>query len=264
VAKQNRIARSGKKSAKAVRNPRKATAKTAVKTATAKTARPRAKTASRKTAARAGSSRSTKVAAESTTQPKRAPAKSGGVVGTVAQMVGGTVGRVVQRVAGSLPWSTDENDPLALLETDHRRFEDLLKQGEDTTERAVTQRTRLLDRLTAELNVHELIEEKVLYPALKPHAESRDIVLEGYQEHHVADVLVKELHQLARDNERWGAKFKVLKESLEHHIEEEEGEMFRQARQVFDAAELDDLGARMEARKASAGRELGIPVSAPR
>ena len=257
MAKQNRIARSGKKSAKAVRNPRKATAKTAVKTATAKratakTAPPRTKTASRKTAARAGSSRSTKVAAESTTQPKRAPAKSGGVVGTVAQMVGGTVGRVVQRVAGSLPWSTDENDPLALLETDHRRFEDLLKQGEDTTERAVKQRTSLLDRLTAELNVHELIEEKVLYPALKPHAESRDIVLEGYQEHHVADVLVKELHQLARDNERWGAKFKVLKESLEHHIEEEESHMFPSARQVLTREELQSLGARMRTMKQDA------------
>ena len=167
-------------------------------------------------------------------------------------MVGGTVGRVVQRVAGSLPWSTDENDPLALLETDHRRFEDLLKQGEDTTERAVKQRTSLLDRLTAELNVHELIEEKVLYPALKPHAESRDIVLEGYQEHHVADVLVKELHQLARDNEQWGAKFKVLKESLEHHIEEEESHMFPSARQVLTREELQSLGARMRTMKQDA------------
>jgi len=171
---------------------------------------------------------------------------------TVAQMVGGTVGRVVQRVAGSLPWSADENDPLALLETDHRRFEDLLKQGQDTTERAVKQRTNLLDTLTAELNVHELIEEKVLYPALKPHAEARDIVLEGYQEHHVADLLVKELHQLARDNEQWGAKFKVLKESLEHHIEEEESQMFPAARQVLTREELQALGARMRAMKKDA------------
>ena len=52
------------------------------------------------------------------------------------------------------------------------------------------------------------------------------IVLEGFQEHHVADIIVKELHQVAKDNEQWGAKFKVLKESLEHHIQEEEGEIF--------------------------------------
>ena len=253
MAKQNRIARSGKKSAKAARNPRKATPrKRAVKTATAKTAPRKTKTARRKTSARAVTSRSTKGPTGSTKRPAGAAAQSSGVVVTVAQMVGGTVGRVVQRVAGSLPWSADENDPLALLETDHRRFEDLLKQGEDTTERAVTQRTRLLDRLTAELNVHELIEEKVLYPALKPHAESRDIVLEGYQEHHVADVLVKELHQLARDNERWGAKFKVLKESLEHHIEEEESHMFPSARQVLTREELQSLGARMRTMKQDA------------
>ena len=253
MAKQNRIARSGKKSAKAARNPQKAAPrKRAVKTATAKTPPRKTKTASRTTAAPAVSSRSTKAAAGSTTPATGAAAKSGSVVVSVAQMVGGTVGRVVQRVAGSLPWSADENDPLALLETDHRRFEDLLKQGEDTTERAVAQRTSLLDTLTAELNVHELIEEKVLYPALKPHAEARDIVLEGYQEHHVADVLVKELHQLARDNEQWGAKFKVLKESLEHHIEEEESHMFPSARQVLTREELQGLGARMRAMKQDA------------
>jgi hypothetical protein len=55
-----------------------------------------------------------------------------------------------------------------------------------------------------------------------------------------------------------------MKENIEHHIEEEEGEMFRTARQVFEDTELDDLGGRMEARKQSAGRELGIPVTAPR
>jgi hemerythrin-like domain-containing protein len=87
---------------------------------------------------------------------------------------------------------------------------------------------------------------------LKPHAEARDIVLEGYQEHHVADLLVKELHQLARDNEQWGAKFKVLKESLEHHIEEEESQMFPAARQVLTREELQALGARMRAMKKDA------------
>jgi iron-sulfur cluster repair protein YtfE (RIC family) len=160
------------------------------------------------------------------------------------------VAGAVQSVAGSFPWSADENDPIALLESDHRRFEDLMKKGEDTTERAVKGRTTLLDTLTTALEVHELIEEQILYPALKPHAETRDIVLEGFQEHHVADVLVKELHQVAKDDEQWGAKFKVLQESLEHHIKEEEGTMFPGARRVLGAAELDELGARMRKLKA--------------
>ena len=171
---------------------------------------------------------------------------------TAAEKVGARLGKAVQRVVGSLPWSGDPNDPIALLEGDHRRFEALLKQGEDTTERAVQGRTRLLATLTSELNVHELIEEKVLYPALKPHAEARDIVLEGFEEHHVADVLVQELHQLAADNERWGAKFKVLKESLEHHIEEEESHMFPAARQVLPREQLLELGARMREMKKEA------------
>ncbi len=63
--------------------------------------------------------------------------------------------------------------------------------------------------------MHEAIEEQILYPALRPHAEAHAIVLEGIEEHHVADVLIKELHKVAKDNEKWGAKFSVLKESVD-------------------------------------------------
>jgi hypothetical protein len=86
-------------------------------------------------------------------------------------------------------------------------------------------------------------------------------VLEGYEEHHVVDLLMSELESLDVSDETWGAKALVMKENIEHHIEEEEGEMFKTARQVFDAAELDDLGARMAERKTSAQQELGIPAS---
>ena len=72
---------------------------------------------------------------------------------------------------------------------------------------------------------------------------------------------MSELEALDVSDETWGAKAIVMKENVEHHIEEEEGEMFPQARQVFDRQELDDLGARMLERKRSAGKELGIPFS---
>ncbi|MGH8638222.1 MAG: hemerythrin domain-containing protein [Burkholderiales bacterium] len=152
-------------------------------------------------------------------------------------------------VADRLPWSSGQDDAINLLEADHRRFEDLLKEGEATTERAVKGRTELLDTLTTELNLHELIEEKVLYPALAAHTEAKDVVLEGYQEHHVADLIVRELHGLAKDDEMWGAKFKVLKENLEHHIEEEEGKMFPTARAIMTREKLQELGAQMAALK---------------
>ena len=159
--------------------------------------------------------------------------------------VGKTVATVAARVMPAGP-----HDPIEMLERDHRRLEELLEKGEKTTERGGQARATVLQQLTDELVVHELIEEKVLYPALKPHAEAREVVLEGYQEHHVADVLVRELERLPTDDERWGAKFKVLKENIEHHIEEEEGDMFRTARSVLGREQLESIGLRMEALKA--------------
>jgi hemerythrin-like domain-containing protein len=138
---------------------------------------------------------------------------------------------------------------LTLLMDDHKALKKLLSRGEDTTERAVKTRHELLDRVTTELRAHEKIEEDILYPALKEHPKAKDIVLEGYQEHHVADLLIKELHATDVTDERWGAKFKVLTEGIEHHIEEEEGDMFKKARDIFSTAELNELGERMEALK---------------
>jgi hemerythrin-like domain-containing protein len=169
--------------------------------------------------------------------------------------VRGAVAGAVVAVSRRLPWTADADDIITLLEADHRRMETLLKQGAETTERAVVTRVELLDKIIAELNLHENIEEGILYPALKAHPEARDIVLEGFQEHHVADLLGQELQEVAEDDERWGAKFKVFKENLEHHIQEEESSMFRTARAVISREELQRLGARMTEMKAETRRE---------
>ena len=169
---------------------------------------------------------------------------------TATAALKGAVAGAVAAVAAKLPWTSGQPDALTLLETDHRRFEALLDKGVATTARAVKGRREILATLTAALNVHELIEEQLLYPTLQSHPEAKDIVLEGYQEHHVADLLLEELHDLAGSNDQWGAKFKVLKESLTHHIQEEEGTMFRLARGVLDRDELHALGEKMVAMKA--------------
>jgi hemerythrin-like domain-containing protein len=155
-------------------------------------------------------------------------------------------------------------DAIALLEADHQKVKRLLSELESTTERGIKTRTELFATIKGELTLHEVVEEEIFYPALKSHPKAQDIVLEGYEEHHVVDLLMGELEALDVRDETWGAKAVVMKENIEHHIEEEEGEMFKQARRVFDRKELEDLGAQMEARKATAGRELGIPVVAPR
>jgi len=147
-----------------------------------------------------------------------------------------------------------------MLKTDHDKVKELLSDLESTTERGVKTREELFATIKGELTVHETIEEEIFYPALKQHPKAKDIVLEAYEEHHVVDNVMAELEGLDVSDETWGAKAKVMKENIEHHIEEEEGEMFKQARQVFDRQELEDLGAQMAERKTSAQQELGIPV----
>jgi hypothetical protein len=88
--------------------------------------------------------------------------------------------------------------------------------------------------------------------SLQAHPKARDIVLEGFQEHHVADLVLKELHEVAGDHELWGAEFKVLKENIEHDIQEEKGPMFRTARGVLSREALQEMGAQMRKMKAQA------------
>jgi len=137
-------------------------------------------------------------------------------------------------------------DGLRMLKDDHDRVKELLRhieEGEDD------ERQELFDVLVDELRIHETIEEEVLYPTLQEHPRTEEIALEGFEEHHVVDTIMGELIGLSVEDETWQAKFTVMKENLEHHIDEEEGEMFPEARKILEMAELEDLGNRMQARK---------------
>ena len=147
-------------------------------------------------------------------------------------------------------------DAITLLKDDHDAMKKLLAEIKDTTDRAEKTRGELFSKIKMDLTVHEVIEEEIFYPALKEHPKAREIVLEGYEEHHVVDEIMGELEGLDPTDERFGPKAKVMAENIEHHIEEEEGQMFKQARQVFDAEELAELGERMARRKESARQEL--------
>jgi hypothetical protein len=138
---------------------------------------------------------------------------------------------------------------IELLKEDHRKVKKLLEQGDETTENAVKTRTEVLEKIKAEMQVHEAIEEEIFYPALQQHEKAKEIVLEGYEEHHVVDQILGELDDVSVEDERWAAKFSVMKENVEHHIEEEEDDMFKKAKQIFSDDELNELGERMEAKK---------------
>ncbi len=136
-----------------------------------------------------------------------------------------------------------------LLKQDHQKVSGIFEQLSATTERAEKTRPELFAKLKQELDVHAHIEETIFYPVLKREAETRAITLEGFEEHKVVKRLLTELEAADPATEQWTAKLKVLKENVEHHVEEEEGEMFKSAREVLSTQQIDELGAQMEEEK---------------
>ena len=140
-------------------------------------------------------------------------------------------------------------DALDLIKRGHKRLRKLLEQ---TLEAEGAEREERLDHLRTELVAHERMEEEVLYPRLRDEKKTHEPVLEGYEEHHVADVILDELLDVPPETDLWKAKVKVLKENVEHHMDEEEDELFKGARAALDREELNRLGERMEQIKRSA------------
>ena len=138
-------------------------------------------------------------------------------------------------------------DALELLKKDHRKVSELFKQADATEEEA--QKEQLFEKIKTELETHTYIEETVLYPALEQHEDLKDIVLEAYEEHKQVKTLIREIGQLAEGSEKFDAKLKVMSENVEHHVEEEEGEMFPKVRKIMDATQLGQLGKELEEAK---------------
>ncbi len=136
-----------------------------------------------------------------------------------------------------------------LLKNDHEKVAGIMTQIEETTERALKGREDLFTRLKQELDLHAMIEEEIFYPALEEADETREVTLEAYEEHRLVKQLLAELEVEPKDTEEWTAKFTVLKENIEHHVEEEEGEMFKNAQKILSEEEVEDLGNRLQAAK---------------
>ncbi|MCA1594594.1 MAG: hemerythrin domain-containing protein [Acidobacteria bacterium] len=146
---------------------------------------------------------------------------------------------------------------IELLKEDHKKVSGIFEKLEPTTERAEKTREELFAELKMNLDIHAHIEETIFYPAIKQAAATHDIVLEGFEEHHVIKTLLGELEAQPVGSEEWGAKLKVLKENVEHHVEEEEGEMFPKSREVLSKEQIEQLGAQMEAEKQNQKKQMG-------
>jgi hemerythrin superfamily protein len=137
-----------------------------------------------------------------------------------------------------------------ILKDDHEKVKALFQQYEEAGDRAHRKKQGIAEEVFAELEVHTTLEEELFYPAMKRKTDQdgKDLVAEAVEEHHVVTTLMDELKGLDPADERYDAKFKVLMENVEHHIEEEEGEMFPEAEEVL-GERLERLGTQMQERK---------------
>ena len=159
-------------------------------------------------------------------------------------------------------FSGDSPNAIDLLKTDHDKVESLferVKANEDGNNAAT------FKKIKEELDVHAHIEEMIFYPHLleKGDKELKKIVREGLEEHGQVKDLLFELAELSGDSPTFKAKITVLMENVEHHVEEEENEMFSMVEDQIPEETLRRLGALMEAEKAKV-KKSGVPGAAPK
>ncbi|HET9713688.1 MAG TPA: hemerythrin domain-containing protein [Pyrinomonadaceae bacterium] len=150
-------------------------------------------------------------------------------------------------------------DAFQLLKEDHRKVEQLFSQLESASGKA---KLDVFKQIKTELELHTHIEEKIFYPALEEPEETHDLTLEAYEEHAVVKTLLKELSRARTANDEWEAQAKVLQENVEHHVEEEENELFQKAENALSEEELEDLSERMIAEKSRKAGSTAVKVSA--
>ena len=138
-------------------------------------------------------------------------------------------------------------DALDILKQDHQKVKELFHEA--------TRGKDLFDKINIELEIHAHIEETVFYPALEQHEELKDMVAEALGEHQEVKTLLEELEELGSESHDFGVKLQELMETVEHHVSEEEGEMFPKVREVFDEKELEELGNQLNSAKGIQQRE---------
>lgn len=138
-------------------------------------------------------------------------------------------------------------DVIRYLDNDHATVLKLLKSMLNTSSSAVKSREKKFVALKKELYLHEQVEQKVLYPALKK-KDKKDI-LEATQEHHLVNLLLSDIESISFKDEIWIAKITVLQECLNHHIKEERSKLFPLTRKMFDMQARKAMTSEMEELK---------------
>lgn len=142
---------------------------------------------------------------------------------------------------------------LILLKQDHKTVNELLKQIFDSTE-DIKEKEKLFDEVIFLIKTHKLLEEKYFYPILKQHEKIKMLTLEAYEEHALVDELLKKLEKEDCNTDEWCAKFKIMKELIEHHVKEEENDIFPLVKKHISDEQLHEMGEKMQALKEEADK----------
>jgi hemerythrin superfamily protein len=142
---------------------------------------------------------------------------------------------------------------IELLKKDHHKVAGLFKQYESAGEDAPERKEELFRRIKRELDIHARIEEEIFYPAAKQvrDEEARELVAEAAEEHKQIKTLLAELDGMDAEDEQFDAKMKVLEKDVEHHVEEEENDLFPKVKKGLGRDRLEDLGRQLEYRRQS-------------
>lgn len=147
-----------------------------------------------------------------------------------------------------------------MLREDHQKVKQLFDQFKESTN--THEKLDIVTAAIAALEVHATLEEELIYPAWKEHVDEQSLTDEAFAEHHAVHVLIKELKSINPEDESYLAKFTTLSEHVTHHIEEEEGKMFRQAEKAD--LDWDRLTKQVIERRQSLEQKtlwlLGVPV----
>ncbi|MDQ6925633.1 MAG: hemerythrin domain-containing protein [Candidatus Eremiobacteraeota bacterium] len=148
-------------------------------------------------------------------------------------------------------------DVLTLLKKDHDKVKQLFEEVNDLSDGAHATRRKLFEQIDEELSLHAKLEETIFYPKFKTKtkaaSDERDEILEAYEEHASVKDLLRKLESTDPSDETYKAKLQVLSELVDHHVKEEENEMFKQAKKLFSSEELEELGEQIADAKENAG-----------
>jgi hemerythrin superfamily protein len=134
-------------------------------------------------------------------------------------------------------------DALELLENEHDDVQALIVQ---LAKKHGTEARKVFAELNERIRLHDHLEEEVFYPPLRQEEITREIVLEGTEEHHLVHILLDELSLLLPEDEAWTPKVILLKDLLDKHIRREETDLFPRVRTLWDEDTSRHLGRKMQ------------------